>query len=442
MLIRRFRVTGLLRKVSMAVLAVCLSCWCASLSWAAEDKAKVFTLKECLDQALEKSLSLANADKTIEGAQWQKKSAFTNFLPSVKAQYLYTRLDEQPEVRTALGQVITKLPAIISGQTLKAGSQDNFELTLTVSQTVFTGFALLTQYRLAEMGLDAAEIAKDRTKLDLILKVKEAYFAILQAEKSLEVAEQSVKQLEAHLKRATSFFDVGMVPKNDVLQAEVRLAEAIQNRTTASHLVLFNHAALNTLLHLDMDALIEIQDILAYKPFTTSLEQCLDQALSLRPEVKAAGKLIDVNQQQVRLAQADYYPTVAVQYNQSKKGDTWLVNGSDYVDEYSWNVVAVASWKLWEWGRTRDGVQVTRTELAKAKNTLTEVKDGVRLEVKGSYLALQASEKNIQVAKKAVEQAEENYRMSSERYREQVATATEVMDAETLLTSARTRYYN
>ncbi len=46
------------------------------------------------------------------------------------------------------------------------------------------------------------------------------------------------------------------------------------------------------------------------------------------------------------------------------------------------------------------------------------------------------------MAKKSVESAEENFRISQERYREQVATATEVLDAQTRLTEARTNYTN
>ena len=62
-------------------------------------------------------------------------------------------------------------------------------------------------------------------------------------------------------------------------------------------------------------------------------------------------------------------------------------------------------------------------------------------EVKKNYLAMKEAEKNIPVAQKAIEQAEENYRMSEARYTVQVGTSTEVIDASTLLTSARRSYY-
>ena len=70
------------------------------------------------------------------------------------------------------------------------------------------------------------------------------------------------------------------------------------------------------------------------------------------------------------------------------------------------------------------------------------MEDNIRLEVKDAYLSLREAEKNIQVAETAVVQAEENFRMNEERYKQQVATATDVFVAETLLTQARTNYFN
>jgi outer membrane protein len=52
------------------------------------------------------------------------------------------------------------------------------------------------------------------------------------------------------------------------------------------------------------------------------------------------------------------------------------------------------------------------------------------------------AEKNISVSQKSIEQAEENLRMSEERYKYQVATATDVLDAVTLLAQARTNYFS
>jgi len=73
---------------------------------------------------------------------------------------------------------------------------------------------------------------------------------------------------------------------------------------------------------------------------------------------------------------------------------------------------------------------------------LQELKDNIRLEVKDAYLLLREAEKNIQVTRTAIAQAEENFRINEERYKQQVATSTDVLDAQTLLTRARSNYFN
>ena len=64
------------------------------------------------------------------------------------------------------------------------------------------------------------------------------------------------------------------------------------------------------------------------------------------------------------------------------------------------------------------------------------------LEVKEAFLNVRESEKNISVAQTAIKQAEENFRLNKELYNEQMATTTDVLDAQTLLTQAQNNYYN
>ncbi len=63
------------------------------------------------------------------------------------------------------------------------------------------------------------------------------------------------------------------------------------------------------------------------------------------------------------------------------------------------------------------------------------------MEVQNAYLSLKETAERIAVTKDAVTQGEENLRLNEERYKEQVGTATDVIDAQTLLTKARVNYF-
>ena len=104
--------------------------------------------------------------------------------------------------------------------------------------------------------------------------------------------------------------------------------------------------------------------------------------------------------------------------------------------------MAILTWTFGEWGKTRSSVR----EKESLKKQLIQIRfaliDQIRLQIKEAMLALDEAEKNIPTTKKAIEQAEENLKVSQERYKAQVTTSTEVLDAQTLLTQARTNYYN
>jgi outer membrane protein TolC len=128
--------------------------------------------------------------------------------------------------------------------------------------------------------------------------------------------------------------------------------------------------------------------------------------------------------------------------NYSRFGDTPGVSGSAYRDQENWYVMAVANWNFWEWGKTKNRVDVIKSRENQINDASTNARDQIVLEVKNAYLLLREAEKQIFVSKKAVEQAQENFRITRERYNEQVATSTDVLDAQTLLTRAKSDHTN
>jgi len=387
----------------------------------------LLTLKQSIQIALERNFDMLVAREEIQAARERQKEAVTGFLPSLKGKYSYRRLSEEPYV-------------VFEGREIDIADQDQYRLTGTIEQPLFTGFATLSNYQLSKLGLDVAKVQLARARFDVILQVKEAYFGILTAERIQEVREQSVRQLQAGLDVAENFYQVGMSPKVEVLEAEVRLAEAKQELIRAENGLSLAKARFNTILRRSIDQEVEVLDILSDQPYEKPYESCLEIALEKRPALVEGEKNVASAEKEITLAKSAYYPKLSISGNYYRAGDDPAVNGSDFVDRENWDVFAEATMTFFEWGKTRYAISQKRARLRQARQTLEQMKDNIRLEVKTSYLSMQAAEKNIWVAKKSVESAEENFRISGERYREQVATATEVLDAQTRLTEARTNY--
>ena len=387
------------------------------------------SLKDSIEMALERSVIIHSAQEGVRAAEAEKKGARTSFLPQLSTSYTYTRLNESPEVQ-------------ILGSSVEAGKKDNYNWDLEFTQPIFTGGAILNSYEISRIALEVSRLYEVSVTQDVVLEVKKTYYNILKTERILELANQSVQQLEAHRDTAQSFYDVGIIPKNDLLYAEVELANGYQDLVRAENALNLAKAKFNTVIRRDIHLPIEIEDILTYKPFEKDFDECLSIGLKRRAEIRAHELEYEKAGRAVRLAKSGFFPTLNFVGNYSRYGEEPDVRGSKYQDSEAWYVAAVTQWNFWEWGKTKFGVDASKSREKQVMDMLVNVKDGISLQIKNSYLLLKEAEKHIFVAEKAIEQAEENFRINRERYKEQVATSTDVIDAQTLLTKTKSDYYN
>jgi outer membrane protein TolC len=415
---------------------VILGCFAMSLSVSAAESGRLLTLQDSIDLALRQSVIIHSAREGVAGAEAQKKEAVTGFLPTLSTGYNYTRLNAAPTLH------FPGTPPLIPQTVVTTGTQDNYIWSLEARQPLFAGGRILANYEANRIGVDVARMEETTMILDMVQEVKIAYVNTIKSEKLLEVAQQSVKQLEAHRDMAQSFFDVGMIPRNDLLRAEVELANGQQFLVRSQNGLELARSKLNTVLRRDIDTPVILEDIWAYKSFERSLDDCLKVALDNRPEIKAYSLRVAQAKEMVNQAKSEFFPSVNLVGNYARFGDTASVSGSAYRDQENWYVMAVANWNFWEWGKTKHRVDLSKSKENQIMDTLVNAKDQITLEVKSAYLLLREAEKQIFVSKRAIEQAEENFRITQERYREQVATSTDVLDAQTLLTRAKSDHTN
>ena len=398
------------------------------------------TLEASIDTALKNSIVLNVAREGTKSAVAQKKEAMTGFLPRFSTSYSYSRLNEAPFSRFQ-GLPVGPLYGM-NGMEIPVGTEDNYNWVLEAKQPLFAGGAILANYQANSIGEDVARLEETAKIQDVVQEVKIAYFNILRAQKIQEAARQAVVMLKAHRDVAENYFQVGMIPKNDLLYAEVELANGNQTLVRSQNAVELAKARFNTVLKRDIVAPVDVVDVLTYQPLAQTLEECLQIAGQSRAELKISSLKARQAGKYVRVSQGEYFPSLSLVGNYTRFGDESSVSGSDYKDAESWYVMAVANWNFWEWGRTKFRVDASRARENQAISASRELNDQITLEIKNAYLMLKEAESQIAVSQKLIEQAEENFRISEERYKERVGTSTEVLDAQTLLTRAKSEYAN
>jgi len=387
------------------------------------------TLEQALSMALDYSPNIKQTLAQMDKSASQQKEAFTYFLPTLNTSYGWQANQNPPQYH-------------IMGQAVTVGSENVYQWSTALTQPLFTGFRLTSQYELAKLGVDIAETELFLSYLEVAYQAKQAYFLFLRAIKNAEVADKTVKQLEAQLKVSRDFYEVGIIPINDVLKTEVSLSDAKQSRIKAYNNRALTRARLNRLLGLPVENGTRVKDILKSYPVSTDFQRARQIALVERPELKALDLQLQQADQNIRKAQSGYYPSLDLQASYDFLGDTPTMGPSEYYDTTNWTVATQLSWSFWEWGRTGHQTSQSRADKRRLEAVKQDLEDEVNLQVKEAILYLQESQANIATATVGVKQAEENYRITFERYREQLTTNTELLDAQVLLARARSSYYD
>ncbi|GAB6271574.1 MAG: TolC family protein [Smithella sp.] len=398
--------------------------------------AQPLTLEESIAIALKHSFVINIAKEGTRGAEAQKKEAMTGFLPKFSTSYSYTRLNEEPNF------YFPGFPPLMPAGNMITGTINNYNWVVEARQPLFAGGGILANYEASKVAEDAARVEETAKTLDVVLDVKIAYFNILRMQRLTDTARRQVEMLGAHSEVADNFFRVGLIPKNDMLQAGVELANGKQTLVKAKNAVQLTKARLNTILKRDVLTPVEIVDILDYKPMRQSFDECLGIARQHRPELKISALRVEQAGKMVSAAKSEFFPAVSLVGNYARFGDTASLSGTQYKDTESWQVMAVTSWNFWEWGKTKYRVDAGKARESQAMDQTRELNDQIALEIKNAFLVLQEAESQIAVSQKVIEQAEENFRIAEARYKERVARSTEVLDAQTLLTKAKAEYAN
>ncbi|PYM04908.1 MAG: hypothetical protein DMD82_13060 [Candidatus Rokuibacteriota bacterium] len=283
--------------------------------------------------------------------------------------------------------------------------------------------------RLADVAKEDVEVQRDL----IVLAVKEASFNLLFAKRLITVNDEALKRAELNLRSARGFFEVGTRPKSDVTRAEVDVANARLETIRAHNAERLARVALNTGMGIPVDTPTEVEDILAYRPFTVDPALLLDEAKRGRAEYRQAKLQVDAAEASVKLQLRNFFPDIT---------------GSAFVGATNPDVKTTDPGQIWEFGVTLnwsifDGgnkIARYRESTAKLQSAQAQVRAEeltISQEVAQASLNVGEAQERIQAAKAAVASAQENFRLAQGRFAAGVGTILELTDAQLALTQAQ-----
>ncbi|MGO9376956.1 MAG: TolC family protein [Dissulfurispiraceae bacterium] len=386
------------------------------------DKGQTLSLSEGLSFVTNENRVIKIALFNQDLASQDISIARSRFFPVVNASANYTMLEHQPV-------------AIFGPLSAPTADRDYPSYTVAVHQTLFDFWARKSGYSASKESLELTKADIARTKNLVALDFINAYFNLLEAEKMVEVGEHEVEALQSHEQVAKNLYDAGSITKNDLLQAEVRLSDAQQRLLTLKNQRTLSASRINNILSRPLNFSVLPVEVTEELPPMPVLERSWEKAIQQRPEIGIVDHQLKINDLQETAKRSEFLPTFFTE------GDYNYTRNQFVMPQNNWSLVFGLTINLFNGGATKAEVSKLRARSGQLQEERNKLLNDIRLEVESYYLDESNARDNVTTTKGAIRQADENLRINKVRYEEGVGTATELLDAISLLTLAEKNYY-
>ncbi len=395
--------------------------------------AEPLTMSRAVEYGLEHNRALRSAKQDVMAVDQQVRQARAGFLPKLDSRYSFRRLEDQPYAKADIS----------GGQSVEfaTGYRNTNRWEVELSQPLFAGFGITAQHRSAKKDLKIAGFKQEQTKLDVIRNIQRAFLQVLLAEKLHEVTKENVASLEVQRKNAQASFEQGLTAQNDVLKADVAVAQARQRERAAAKDLSLIRSQLNQLLDLDLKQALVLSEQEIHLQVPPTMDELNAIAERQRPEYLSLNESILQTQDGITGARSRYYPHLSAFAQYYRDGNDFFANNNDFTNSNNAAVGLRMDWNLFEGGKTDASIKELRYKQSALEELRRDLKQQIALQVEDAYEQLQVARANIETAQAALKQAEENQRMTTLQYREQLVIFLEVLNAQVFVAQTKADYY-
>lgn len=390
-------------------------------------------LNECISLALRNNFDLQIEKQQVREVQTIVKQLQAARLPQFNFQASYLRFSEVMEAN--ISPQIEGLPFQIDPMHLRFGDENNYMTKFNISQLVFAGFKIKNNIKASKNQLKATEFNEKIQINNLSFKLTQNYFNLISAQKLKEVAILSQHAIEAHLKDVKNLLSQGIINKNEVLKVEIKKSEIELLTNQAENRIELLKKMLLSLMGMDINTNISIQEKLLFKPDSLKYEDAVNNAKQMRPELNQINYYLKSNQNLVQSAKGNFLPTLSLigNYEYGKPG----LNKFENKWMGYWTLGIVAQWNIWDWGIKKSQIEKAQVGLKRLQFAQKKLQQSIELDVQNALLKENEAKKRVLICQQTKDQATENFRLVKNQFEQGLVTNTEFLDAETQLTKTK-----
>jgi outer membrane protein len=420
----------------------------------------VLTLDKAVELALEKNVSVIQAQNNVDASRSGYLAAIGSYLPTLSASAGWGRNQSETPTYTALTPsgyrwVTTPTDTFYVPTTLRqveGGGKDvstSYSAGVDLSYTIFDGLRREANLSSKSATLTATEQTAVRTHQAIRYQIEATYLNVLRDEQLVKVNEENLKRDRQQLERITESNRVGALSLADVYRQQSQVAADELSVITAQNTFDKAKADLVALIGLDVQqeysfadpsftTEISQQELDSWKDKSKNAEQYYKQALESRPDFIASKASYDASQSGVTSARSGYIPQVRAYAGYSLANSEFSKLNEN--KNINWGINL--SWNIFDAFQTNQSMQSAIVSRNNSELSLRQTERDITVEVMKALLDIDAARKGVEVSQKGLKSATEDQKIAEEKYNLGAGTLLDLLTANASYVNAAANLIN
>lgn len=385
---------------------------------------KVYNLQECIDYALDHSLTIK---KQLDNVKQQEISLNTS-----KNQRL-------PGVSGSASENFSFGRALTIDNTYANKNTQSTSFSLSADVPLYTGGQISNDIKIKKLGLQAALTDLDKAREDITLNIISSYLETVYQKDLVTISERQVELSKAQVLRMQRLFENGKASEAELAQIKAAHANDELSLTQQKNSYMLALLSLSQLLELETPEGFDVvrPDVADVNSIViTAPDIIYSEALGVKPQIKSEQIRIESAEKSIRLARSGYYPTVHLGGGLGTsyyKTNGFNANsfGSQMKDNFNQYVGLNVSVPIFNRFSTRNNIRTAKVALHTQQIQFEETKKVLYKAIQQAYYDAIASQKQCISSEVALESSRSAFNLMEKKYENGKATATEYQQQKT-----------
>jgi outer membrane protein len=295
-----------------------------------------------------------------------------------------------------------------------------------ISQSFTLNGKEIIYYRISEYNRKKTYHELWRLTETYLFYIVQYYYAVLKAQKAIEITNANVKRLLRHKKAVKDRLKVNEISKTALYRTEAELSDARTEKTKAINDHRIARASLARFVCIPNTYTVKEPEDITIP--SKSLDQWVTQGLNNRSEIMALSITEQMARDQISVAKGNYWPSISFEGHYYDSEDSFKED-----PDYNISGTVMLNYSFFDGGRRKAEVTQATIEKKRLRYIIQNQTREIALEIETAFLELNTHLSVFQSLKDQLKYSEENFDAVSSQFKFGMANSVDVMDANTLL---------